>query len=92
MADRLRFIVVFSTNRRFWFPNSRRIVSVRPSSTGSYSIRNLPPGEYFFSVLSDVETGEWFDPEFLQALVAASPIKIAIGEGDKKRQDLRIGK
>ena len=86
------FIVVFSTDRTFWFPNSRRIVSVRPNSSGSYSIRNLPPGEYFLSALADVETGEWFDPEFLQALVAASPIRITIGEGEMKRQDLRVGK
>lgn len=86
------FILVCSTDRTFWFPNSRRIVSVRPNSTGAYSIRNLPPGEYFLSALTDVETGEWFDPEFLRALVAASPIKFTIGDGERKRQDLRVGK
>ena len=86
------FILVYSTSRTFWFPNSRRIVSVRPNSSGSYSIRNLPPGEYFLSALADVETGEWFDPEFLRALVVADPIRITIGEGEMKRQDLRVGK
>jgi hypothetical protein len=86
------FIVVFSTDPKFWFPNSRRIVSVRPNSAGSYSIRNLPPGEYLLSALTDVETGEWFDPDFLRALAAASPIKITIGDGEQKRQDLRIGR
>lgn len=85
-------ILIYSTNRTFWFPNSRRILAVRPNSTGSYSIRNVPPGEYFLSALADVETGEWFDPVFLQALVAASPIKITIGESEIKRQDLRVGK
>jgi hypothetical protein len=86
------FILVYSTNRTFWFPNSRRIVSVRPNSNGAYSIRNLPPGEYFVSALADVETGEWFDPEFLQVLVASAPIRITIGESETKRQDLRVGK
>ena len=86
------FIVVFSTGSAFWFPNSRRIVAVRPDSTGTYVIRNLPPGDYFLSALTDVETGEWFNPEFLRELAAASPIRIAIGEGEKKRQDLRIGR
>jgi hypothetical protein len=86
------FVVVFPTDRSFWFPSSRRIVAVRPDSGGTYTVRNLPPGEYFLSALTDVETGEWFDPELLQVLVAASPIKITIGVGEKKRQDVRVGK
>jgi hypothetical protein len=86
------FILVYSTEPAFWFPNSRRVVSVRPNSAGSYSIRNLPPGEYFVSALTDVETGEWFVPDFLRSLAVGSPIRITIGESEKKRQDLRVGK
>jgi hypothetical protein len=86
------FIVVYSTEQAFWFPNSRRSIAVRPDSTGGYRIRNLPPGDYFLSVLTDVEAGEWFDREFLQALAAAAPIRITIREGDSLRHDLRIGR
>jgi protocatechuate 3,4-dioxygenase beta subunit len=86
------FILVYSTDAGFWFPNSRRVVSVRPNSAGAFNIRNLPPGNYFISAVTDVETGEWFLPEFLRVLVDGSPIKITIGEGEKKRQDLRVGK
>jgi hypothetical protein len=86
------FVVVFPIDRHFWFPSSRRIVAVRPDSGGTYAVRNLPPGEYFLAALTDVETGEWFDPALLQALAAASPVHVTIGEGEKKRQDLRIGK
>lgn len=86
------FIVVFSTDPKFWFPSSRRIVSVRPDSTGTYSIRNLPAGEYFISALTDVETGEWFDPAFLQVLVAASPGRLTIRDGEIQKQDLRVGR
>jgi hypothetical protein len=86
------FIVAFSTDRQFWFPNSRRITSVRPNTSGAYAIRNLPSGEYFISALTDVEDGEWFDPDFLQTLLRASPLKIAIGEGEKSVQNLRIGR
>jgi hypothetical protein len=84
------FIIVFSTDSRFWFPSSRRIVAVRPNSAGVYSIRNPPPGEYFLSAVTDVEVGEWFDSGFLNALMASSPLKITISEGEVKRQDLRI--
>jgi hypothetical protein len=86
------FIVAFSTDRQFWFPNSRRIMSVRPNTSGAYTIRNLPPGEYFISALTDVEDSEWFDPDFLQELLKASPYRIRIGEGEKKAQNLRIGR
>jgi hypothetical protein len=84
------FIIVFSTDSRFWFPSSRRIMAVRPNSAGVYSIRNPPPGEYFLSAVTDVEIGEWFDSGFLQVLVGASPLKITISEGELKRQDLRL--
>ena len=57
-----------------------------------YRIGNLPPGDYFLSAMTDVETGEWFDPEFLQALVVAAPITITIRDGDTLRHDLRIGR
>jgi hypothetical protein len=86
------FIVVFSTDRRFWFPNSRRITSARPDTRGAFSVRNLPAGEYFVAALTDVEDGEWYDAEFLQSLLGASPMRITIGDGEQKRQDLRIGR
>ena len=84
------FIVVFATDRRYWFPNSRRIVSVRPNAAGEYRVWNLPPGEYFVSALTDVEDGDWFDAEFLQALAALSPLRITIRDGEPLRQDLQI--
>lgn len=86
------FIVLYSTNRTFWFPNSRRVVAVRPTSAGAYTFRNVPAGEYFLVALVDVETGEWFNPDFLQALMATSPMRITIAEGERKRQDLRVDK
>lgn len=40
--------------------------------------------------MADVEQDEWFDPVFLQKL-ATSALRIAIGDGEKKTQDLQIG-
>ena len=38
------FIIVFSADQAHWTPSSRRIMQTRPSSDGSFSFRNLPPG------------------------------------------------
>ena len=83
------FIIVFATDKKFWTPASRRTVMARPAMTGRYSIRNLPPGEYFIAAVTDVEQGDWFDPKFLERLVDAS-VRVTLGEGDKKIQDLRL--
>jgi hypothetical protein len=65
---------------------------VRPDTRGAYHVPNLPPGAYFISAVTDVETDEWFDPDFLRALAAASPVRITLGAGEQKHQDLRISR
>ena len=83
------FIIVFSTDRTLWLPQSRRIRSTRPSSDGRYRVQNLPPGEYLLAAVTDVEQGEWFDPAYLTALVDAS-IKLAVAEGETRVQDIKL--
>jgi hypothetical protein len=84
------YILVFSADRAFWTPQSRRIASKRPGSDGRYSVSNLPPGTYLLAAVTDVEPGQWFDPAYLQQLMP-SAIRFTIGEGEKKVQDLRLG-
>jgi hypothetical protein len=62
------YVVVFSVDRSTWFPNSRRVVAVKPGRDGRYTIRNLPPGEYRVAVAADLDQGEWFDPAVLESL------------------------
>ena len=83
-------VIVDSVEPQYWTPQSRRIVSVRPGTDGRFTARNLPAGDYLVAAVTDVEPGEWFDPEFLQQLRAAS-VRVTLSEGDKKTQDLRIG-
>ena len=83
------WVVVFSTDRTFWRPGSRRIAGMR-TGAGTFAFANLPPGDYFVAALADVEAGQWFDPAFLQELAATSPMRITIGEGEKKALDLRV--
>jgi hypothetical protein len=83
-------IIVFASDNRYWLPNARRIKSTRPGTSGTYTISNLPPGDYRLAAVTDVEPGEWFDPAFLDQLRVAST-SITLGEGEKKTQDLRLG-
>ena len=52
---------------------------------------NLPAGEYLLVALTDVMPNEWNDPKFLDSLAPAA-LKITLAEGEKKVQDLRIGR
>lgn len=83
------FIIVYSNDRKFWTPQSRRIQSVRPGSDGRFIAKNLPPGDYLIAAVTDVEQGEWYDPEFLRQLLPGST-KVTLTEGGKVTQDLQI--
>ena len=84
-------LVVFSADRRFWVPRTRRTQQVRPDVNGLFVARDLPAGDYLISAVTDLEDGQWNDPAFLATLAANSPIKITLAEGDKKVQDIRVG-
>ena len=83
-------IILFSTDRAYWMPSSRRIQSARTASDGAYTFRNVPPGQYHLAAVDDVEPGEWFDASFLQRLLAGA-MTITIEQGEKKVQDIRVG-
>ncbi len=85
------FIIVFSRDQTFWTPRSRHIQEKRPSSDGRFAFQNLPPGEYLLAAVTDVEQGEWFLPSFLNDISRAA-IPLRIGDGEKKVQDIRVGR
>lgn len=82
-------VILFPTDQTLWLPRSRRINVSRPGPDGSFHFDAFPGGEYYLAAVDDVEPGEWFDPSFLQTLVA-NATKITIAEGEKKVQDLRV--
>lgn len=82
-------IIVFSVDRAFWTPSSRRVRQLRPATDGVFSVRGLPAGEYYIAALTDVEPGEWFDPAFLAQLVGGAA-KVVIRDGERTTQDLMI--
>ncbi|HEX7778470.1 MAG TPA: hypothetical protein VF424_04490, partial [Vicinamibacterales bacterium] len=84
-------ILVFTTDRTQWgLSSSRRLrPPVRPSSDGKFSVTGLPAGEYYVGAVTDLEPGDWQDPAFLEPLAAAA-IKVTLGDGEKKVQDIKI--
>jgi len=84
------FIAVFPANRALWRPDSRRVRSARSGTDGRWIVRGLPPGEYLVAALTDLDPDELRDAAFLETLLAAS-VKVTLGDGEQKVQDLRIG-
>jgi hypothetical protein len=82
-------VVVFAADTQYWTPDSRRIQAMRPLASGRFSFKNLPPGTYRLAAATDVEPGEWLDPEFLAELAGVATA-VTIGDGEKKTQDVRI--
>ena len=83
-------IILFPSDKRYWVPQARRIRSSRPGTDGKYSFSGIPPGQYHLTAVTDVEPGEWFNPDFLSQVVGSS-VAITIGEAERKVQDLRAG-
>ena len=80
-------VVVFSTEPRTWFLNSRRVAAVTTAASGQYVVKNLPPGDYFVTVGVGLERNEWFDREVLASL-AVSAHKVSIEKAETKTHDL----
>ena len=84
-------VVAFSTNASRWGYQTRFVRSARPDQDGRFTIRALPPDEYFVVALEYVETGQEFDPEQLdlwKALAATTNLR----EGDTKTVSLKLGR
>jgi hypothetical protein len=84
-------IVLFPDDQTLWTPQSRRIQSVRPAVDGGFTFANIPAGTYQLVAVDDIEPGEWYDPAILRQLIASS-MKVSITEGEKRVQNVRIGR
>ena len=72
-------------------PPENCAASQRPATDGRFTFRNVAPGDYRIAPVFDPEPGSWFDPAFLQQLDATA-LRVQIGEGEKKVQNLRIAR
>jgi hypothetical protein len=82
-------VLAFPTSHALWHPQSRHIMTARPDQTGRFQLRGLPPGDYYVAVVDPVESGEWFEPDFLnEHRPGAATVKLA--EGETRTQDFKI--
>jgi protocatechuate 3,4-dioxygenase beta subunit len=82
-------LLLYTTDQRFWTPQSRRIRIARAGDDGHYVFRNVPPGEYRLTTLVDPEAGTWYDRELLEQLDSTS-VRIVLAEGEKKVEHVKI--
>ena len=85
------FVIAFSSDRTMWGPAARRVRAVRPGVDGQFSMPDLPPGDYLLGAVTDIDPDDWQNPAVLDQLVPTS-VKVTIGEGEKKVQDLQLGR
>jgi hypothetical protein len=84
-------IVLFPTDRSHWGRESRQIHQVRPDSEGRFLIDRLPAGTYHLAAINDVDSVDVLEPMLLEELATAA-LTIPLAHGEKKRQDIRVGR
>jgi hypothetical protein len=87
-------MIAFPADKAYWLPDSRRILTARPATDGQFAFRVMqgpPAGEYLLAAVTDLRPNEQYDPAFLDAL-SKQAIKVTIGPGEMKKQDVKIAK
>jgi hypothetical protein len=82
-------VIIFPADSERWVPQSHRIRTAQVDREGRYALEGLPAGDYLIAAVEDVEQGEWFDPEFLQA-ISSGAARIALDEGARQTKDLKL--
>ena len=82
-------ILLFPADREQWIPQSRRIHVALTGADGRYGFRGLVAGDYRIAAVTDLESGQEFDRDFLARLAGAA-VAITLGDGDRKTQNLQV--
>jgi hypothetical protein len=84
------WVIVFSQEPQRWSWAATRYVGVaRVGSNDPFRLEGLPPGKYFAVAVTQVEDGQWLDPDFLRSLVRQAK-SFELREGDRKALDLPL--
>jgi uncharacterized protein (DUF2141 family) len=85
------FIVVVPGDRRPWHDGSRRFAFTRPASDGRFRIQDLPAGQYFLAALTDFESSDFANEDFV-AQFATQSITVTIRDGEETTQAIQIAR
>jgi hypothetical protein len=83
------WLIVFARDSALWVPRTRFVRGVRPNKDGSYTVAGLPPGEYLVFACDFVESGKWFDREFLDRMRPKAK-SVSLGDGQSLTLDLML--
>lgn len=89
-ADATASVVLFPVDPARWVDTGsqpRRLQSVRVGQDGSFTVPEVPPGEYHVIALSDSAPRSWQAPTYLQEL-ARSAQQIRVGDGETRTVSL----
>jgi hypothetical protein len=83
-------VLIYPAIQSLWTPTTSlfRMRSIRPSTTGAYSVTSLPPGEYYVVAVPEEQSANWQDPKRLVEL-APHAARVRIVDGQTHVQDLR---
>ena len=86
-------VVAFSTRRALWYRNSRFVAAADVGGDGQFTLKTLPPGDYFVAAVDKRETpdvnGELDNPGLLQRL-ASGATRVTLGDGQRAVVDVRL--
>jgi carboxypeptidase family protein len=82
-------VMIFAQDRERWLGTSRYQAIGRPDQNGVYSIRTLPPGEYYAVALAYVDPGRRGDPAYYEQHLPDA-VSFTLREAETRALDLRL--
>ena len=85
-------VVVFSADWSHGTVSPRRMSGlIKVASDGRYRVAGLPAGDYVLCVVTNIEPALLTDVTFLDQ-ITSSGVRVTLAEGEKKSQDVRLGR
>jgi len=84
------WVVMFAQDPQRWSSPTRYVTAGRPNLNNVYTVQ-VPAGEYFAVALTDVEPGEWNDPDFLSQ-VRDRATRVSVADGERTTVDLKLAR
>ncbi|MGE3343124.1 MAG: carboxypeptidase regulatory-like domain-containing protein [Vicinamibacterales bacterium] len=82
-------VLVFPDDPQQWEGTAFRQRGVRPDSRGRFGFGGLPPGDYLLAAARGITADEWLLSDVLREMAPAA-IRLSLGAGEVRSQDLRI--
>jgi hypothetical protein len=87
-------LLIFPSDRDRWYAGSRFFRRSGPETAGTFTVRGLPPGDYFVAPVSGMSVltegvDAWQDPEFLES-IASRATRAALTDGQKLSTSARV--